>query len=233
MTAPLTMLRAQLADVLAPAPVEVRGLATGIAALDAALPARGIPRGRLTEVIGERGSGKTAWLRQLVAHTAERGLWVAYVDASRTLAPRDWAGSGEGVWIVRPPAPARGAWCADVLLRSGAFALVVLDGAPPLSRGVAVRLTRLARDAGAALVVVGEGAGRAAAVPGALRLRVERGTRPSCIVHRASCIVHRTPSRAAKLPSRRGGSRAEGRGPRAEQRLTILIEKGGRRQRAE
>ena len=34
--------------------------------------------------------------------------------------------------MIRPRDPARAAWCADVLLRSGAFALVVLDGAPPL-----------------------------------------------------------------------------------------------------
>ena len=222
MTAPPSALRAQLAEVVASAPVEVRGLATGIDALDAALPARGIPRGRLTEVVGGRGSGKTAWLRRLVERTVAGGLWVAYVDASRTLAPPDWAGSGEGLWIIRPPAPARGAWCADVLLRSGAFALVVLDGAPPLSRGVAVRLTRLAREAGAALVVVGEDAGRVTAVPGALRLRVERGARPSALGPRRDA--------AARRP---GGPAARPRPPRAERCLTILVEKGGRRQRVE
>jgi hypothetical protein len=54
--------------------------------------------------------------------------------------------------------PVHGAWCADVLLRSGAFALVVLDGAPMLARGVAVRLTRLAREADAAFLVLGDDA---------------------------------------------------------------------------
>ena len=52
---------------------------------------------------------------------------MAYIDASRTLAPRDWVGSDERtLWIIRPPEAARAAWCADVLLRSGSFALVVL-----------------------------------------------------------------------------------------------------------
>jgi hypothetical protein len=58
--------------------------------------------------------------------------------------------------MVRPNTPGKGAWCADILLRSGAFALVVLDGGPPLKRSVGVRLTRLAREAGAAFVVVTE-----------------------------------------------------------------------------
>ncbi|HYD51055.1 MAG TPA: hypothetical protein VEA99_00455, partial [Gemmatimonadaceae bacterium] len=150
-------------------------LPTGIPALDAAAPG-GVPRGRLTEVVARRGGGRTTLLRQLVEQTVAAGGWVAVVDASRTLAPRDWAHAGESgrLWIVRPEAATRAAWCVDVLLRSGAFALVVLDAAPPLTRAVAVRLTRLARETGAAFVVAGEsGAG---AVPtqlgGALRLRV-------------------------------------------------------------
>ena len=63
------------------------------------------------------------------------GEWVAYIDASRTLAPRDWAQLGDGtLWVVRPPEAVKAAWCADVLLRSAAFSLVVLDSAPPISR---------------------------------------------------------------------------------------------------
>jgi hypothetical protein len=64
-----------------------------------------------------------------------------------------------------------------VLLRSGAFALVVLDGVPRLAERVAVRLARLARDAGAALVVTADDGAMAAALPVALRLRVESSAR--------------------------------------------------------
>ena len=101
-------------------------LPTGIPELDALLIGRGVPRGRLTEVVGARGSGKTSVLRQLVGTTAARGLWVAYIDAARTLAPRDWAhvegvgGKEPSVWMVRPNTPGKGAWCADILLRSAA-----------------------------------------------------------------------------------------------------------------
>jgi recombination protein RecA len=154
------------------------GLGTGIPELDAVLSGRGLPRGRLTEVTGVRGSGKATLLRRMVVETISRGLGVAYVDASRTLAPRDWASvagvAGDAFWVVRPKQASRGAWCADVLLRSGAFALVVLDGAPPLTRSIAVRLTRLAHDAAAALVVVGGDHAPPSMLSGALRLHVSR-----------------------------------------------------------
>lgn len=158
-------------------PAAATGLSTGIAALDAALAKHGVPRGRLTELLGGLGSGKTTLLRELAHATVRRGLGVAYVDAARALAPRDWAalGTDDGFWVVRPRDPARGAWCADILLRGGAFALVVLDGAPPLTPPVATRLLRLAHDTNTALVVTGVGdAAPGSRLAGALRLRLTR-----------------------------------------------------------
>jgi len=102
-----------------------------------------------------------------------RGLGVAYVDAARTLAPADWAHLARGhLRMVRPPEAARGAWCADVLLRSGAFVLVVLDGAPPLTRPQALRLVGLAREKDAAFVLIGQD--RPSAVSGAVRVALRR-----------------------------------------------------------
>jgi hypothetical protein len=84
--------------------------------------------------------------------------------------PAGWASLDcDFLRVVRPRDPARGAWCADVLLRSGAFTLVVLDSAPPLTRQVALRLVGLARDKDAAFVVVGDGS--VSQVGGAVRLR--------------------------------------------------------------
>jgi hypothetical protein len=101
---------------------------------------------------------------------------VAYVDAQRTLDARDWVhlGDAEGMWMIRPHDATRAAWCADVLLRSGAFALVVLDGAPTLTKSNAVRLTRLARESSCALVMLGDRTGAATQLGGAVRLVVER-----------------------------------------------------------
>jgi len=144
---------------------------TGVDELDRALASGGLPRGRLTEVVG--ASGKLTLLRQVVGAAAERGDWIAYIDASRTLAPRDWSEFGDTkLWIVRPPEAGKAAWCADVLLRSSAFSLVVLDSAPPISHAVAVRLTGLARESNAAFVIVGSAG--ATRLGGAVRLRVNR-----------------------------------------------------------
>ena len=182
-------------------------LPTGNAELDALLVGRGIPRGRLTEITGASGSGRTSMLRTLVTAVATGGRWVAYIDATRTLAPRDWAHVGSErapLWIVRPANAARAPWCADLLLRSGAFALVVLDGAPPLSRVLAVRLTRLAHDVGAAFVVTGEHGGDATG--SSVRIR----------------LAARDPARAAS-----------GGGKRSERSTTITLEKGGKRRTIE
>src|SRR4051812_24244325 len=142
---------------LLPAPLpQAPGMPTGIDALDRALASGGLPRGRLTEVVG--ATGKLTLLHQVVQAAIARGEWVAYIDASRTLAPRDWAGLDVArLWIVRPPEASKAAWCADVLLRSASFSLVVLDSAPPISRAIAVRLTGLARESNAAFVTVGTG----------------------------------------------------------------------------
>lgn len=204
--ASLEALRSLLAPF--PAPPHTPGMPSGVDALDAALTSGGLPRGRVTEVVGT--SGKLTLLRHMVDAAIARGEWVAYIDATRTLAPRDWAhlGDHEGFWIVRPPDAARATWCADVLLRSAAFSLVVLDSAPPVSRGVTVRLTGLARESNAALVVVAGGARDATRLGGAVRLRVNRRR-----------------ERLRITIEKGGGQRADGRrGAPSEGRLQQVVE---------
>jgi hypothetical protein len=159
---------------LLPAPLPpAAGMPTGVDALDRALASGGLPRGRLTEVVGT--TGKLTLLRQVINAAVARGEWVAFIDASRTLAPRDWDLEATGLWVVRPPEAARAAWCADVLLRSASFSLVVLDSAPPISRAIAVRLMGLARESNAAFVAVADGRGAdPTKLGGAVRLRVSR-----------------------------------------------------------
>lgn len=156
-------------------------LPTGLAALDLLLGG-GLPRGRLSELQAPRGQGRTTLMRSLVAHTLASGRWVAIIDAQRTLAPADWArltspsGSGPGsigttpppsrnpapetetsrLAVIRPTDASRAPWCADVLLRSGAYALVVLDGVPALPRNVVLRLTRLAHDRQVVFLLAGD-----------------------------------------------------------------------------
>ena len=197
---------AELVQLLPPPAPAAPAIAAGIAALDAVLQGGGLPRGRLTEVVGSIGSGKTTLARAVVEATVADHGWVAYVDAQRTLDPRDWVhlGDAEGMWMIRPHDASRAAWCADVLLRSGAFALVVLDGAPTLTKSAAVRLPRLARDGGAALVILGDRAGAASQLGGAVRLVVGR------------------PTPGSRRPRHPGGT---GDGP--TRTIAVRVEKGG------
>ena len=205
--AALSHLRAQMDDVVVGTRPAGPAWATGIAPLDAALGG-GIPRGRITEVVGAMGAGKTALLRQVVTHVLQQGGWVAWVDARRTLAPQPWAGLGSRLVMVRPHDHKRGAWCADVLLRSGVFALVVLDGAPLLSRVNGVRLAQLARERDAAFVVIADGT-QASRVGGAVRLRIQ------------ACVVRRRSRDNTARDNARDNARDDARG------VSVIVEKGG------
>ena len=220
------MLPQSLIDLL-PAPpstpsgLEANALPTGIAGLDEGLLGRGLPRGRLTEIVGARGSGKATLLRRIVEESLGRSGWVAYIDASRTLAPRDWAhlAADDGLWMIRPTDPARAAWCADVLLRCGAFALVVIDSGPVLSRGVAVRLTRLARESASALIVAGDDE-RASLLGGAVRLRVKRPDSGSGGQRGRASVSWRPAGGGTRPPP-------AGRAEHTERRIVVVVEKGG------
>ena len=204
-------LRQQLAAILAPPRVGgAAAIPTGIEALDRALSDGGIPNGRLTEIQGSLGSGRTSLVRQLVTAAVAARRWVAVIDGSRTLAPREWAEAGDSgrLWVIRPPGADRSAWCADILLRSGAFSLVVLDSAPALPRPIAIRLTRLAKEHDVALVIVGD----TPVIGSAVRLRVKR-TRPE--------------ARGRKPEARHASRFTLQDSPVRQARLSIVIEKGG------
>jgi len=142
------------------------GLRFGVAVLDALLPL-GVPRGQITALDAPLGSGGTALLLALAEATLRADESVVIVDAQRTLAPQAAAhlAATGAFWVVRPRGTESAWWCADVLLRTGAFGLVVVDLAPPPEWKVAVRLQRLARDKDCALVVREGGHTRTAARP--------------------------------------------------------------------
>ena len=135
-------------------PAGRRGLGFGIPTLDAALPS-GVPRGQITALDAPLGSGGTTLLLALAAATLRVDEGVALVDAERSLAPQAAAHLAAlgPFWVVRPKANENAWWCADVLLRTGAFGLVIVDRVPAPARRVAVRLQRLAHDKDCALVI--------------------------------------------------------------------------------
>ncbi|MCU0636395.1 MAG: DNA recombination/repair protein RecA [Gemmatimonadaceae bacterium] len=221
----LAALRAHIADVVAGGKPSGPPRPTGVAPLDAALDG-GIPRGRLTEIVGDAGSGITTLVHRCVARTLADGGWVAVIDASRTLAPREWGTLvreyGPRLWVVRPPRTEgrRAAWCADLLLRTGAFALVVLDGAPVVRRATGVRLAQLAREQDAALIAVRYGV-RASDLGGAVRLRV---TAPPAPVRVART---RPPGRTGPQLLQHAGEHGAQLDERPHERMHVVVERGG------
>ena len=210
----LASLRTQLEAVVAGGRTAGSPWATGIGPLDTALGG-GIPRGRITEVVGTLGAGKTALVRQVVTRVLRTGGWVAWIDARRTLAAAPWAGLGERLVMVRPRDGKRSAWCADLLLRSGVFALVVIDGAPALSRVHGVRLAQLARERDAACVVLQHEA-RPSRVSGAVRLRLEPLSAQPLPIRR-----QRTDTPRARQNAMPGATHNVTRG------FSVIVEKGG------
>ena len=128
------------------------GVATGVQALDAVLPSGGLPRGRLTT--WAVGGGATALLRAACRAVVARGERAAWVDGHGTVAGAAWHA---GPALFRPGEGKAALECAEVLLRSGGFALIVLASAPP-GEAEMVRLSRAAREGGAALVLLEGGA---------------------------------------------------------------------------
>ena len=146
-------------------------VSTGISSLDGLLPGGGLPRGRVIEWLGPGSSGKTTLLRVALAGLRATGESVALIDPARSLYAPDWVGliAGEGrFWVIRPSEPSEATWCADLILRSGAFGAVALLGpacdgpresairsVPLLHRAVTIRLQRLAEEANAVFFTVG------------------------------------------------------------------------------
>jgi hypothetical protein len=192
-------------------PAARRGLAFGLPALDALLPF-GLPRGQITALDAPLGSGGTALLLALAEATLRADEGVAFVDAARTLAPQGaapLAGLGP-FWVIRPRGTEGAWWCADVVLRTGAFGLVIVDQAPAPSRAVAVRLQRLARDKDAVLVVR-ETSGRAderTSGPADRRTDAQAHGRPGAQGHRRAESV--AEERRATAPARNAATSTYG-----------------------
>src|SRR5688572_15791102 len=103
-------------------------LPTGSPRLDALLQG-GLPRGRVVEVAGPWSSGKTALLFGAMAELTRARRLCAYIDGRGELYPPSAAALGvelECLLVVRPP-PKGSPRAAEIVARSGAFPLIVLD----------------------------------------------------------------------------------------------------------
>jgi recombination protein RecA len=115
------------------APVEV--IPTGSIALDVALGIGGLPRGRIIEVFGPESSGKTTIALHAVANAQRAGGIAAFIDAEHALDP-DYAKAlgvdTDALLVSQPDTGEQALEIADMLIRSGALDVVVIDSVAAL-----------------------------------------------------------------------------------------------------
>jgi recombination protein RecA len=114
-------------------PVEV--IPTGSIALDVALGLGGLPRGRIIEIYGPESSGKSTLALHAVANAQKAGGIAAYIDAEHALDP-DYAKKlgcdTDGLLVSQPDTGEQALEIADMLIRSGAIDIVVIDSVAAL-----------------------------------------------------------------------------------------------------
>ncbi|MGH8218300.1 MAG: recombinase RecA [Steroidobacteraceae bacterium] len=120
----------------APASWDVEAVSTGSLGLDIALGIGGLPRGRVVEVFGPEASGKTTLTLQVVAEIQRDGGTAAFVDAEHALDPAYAEKLGVNVaelLVSQPDTGEQALEITDMLVRSGAVDLVVIDSVAALT----------------------------------------------------------------------------------------------------
>jgi recombination protein RecA len=114
-------------------PVEV--IPTGSIALDVALGLGGLPRGRIVEIYGPESSGKTTVALHAVANAQRAGGIAAFIDAEHALDP-DYAKKlgvdTDAMLVSQPDTGEQALEIADMLIRSGAIDIIVIDSVAAL-----------------------------------------------------------------------------------------------------
>jgi len=108
---------------------------TGALSLDIALGVGGIPRGRVTEIYGPDGAGKTTLALHIVAEAQKRGGVAAYIDMEHALDPDYAEACGvdvDNLYIAQPDTGEQALEIAETLVRSGAVDVVVIDSVAAL-----------------------------------------------------------------------------------------------------
>ena len=115
--------------------LEVEAIPTGALALDAALGIGGVPRGRIVEIYGPESSGKTTLSLEILAEARAMGGVAAFIDAEHALDPTYAARIGvdiDEVLISQPDTGEQALEICDMLVRSGAIDVVVIDSVAAL-----------------------------------------------------------------------------------------------------
>jgi recombination protein RecA len=114
---------------------DVSAISTGSLSLDIALGAGGYPRGRIIEIFGPESSGKTTLTLHAIAETQKTGGIAAFIDAEHALDveyARKLGVKVEDLLISQPDTGEQALEIADMLVRSGAVDLLVIDSVAAL-----------------------------------------------------------------------------------------------------
>src|SRR5450432_509493 len=115
--------------------VGVAAISTGALSLDLALGIGGLPRGRVVEIFGPESSGKSTLAMHVVAEAQRNGGVCAYIDAEHAMDPVYASAIGVNVddlLISQPDTGEQALEIADMLIRSGALDVLVIDSVAAL-----------------------------------------------------------------------------------------------------
>jgi recombination protein RecA len=115
---------------------DVQVVSTGSLGLDIALGVGGLPRGRVVEIYGPESSGKTTLTLQVIAEVQKAGGTAAFIDAENALDVTYAAKLGvktEDLLISQPDTGEQALEIADMLVRSGAVDIIVIDSVAALT----------------------------------------------------------------------------------------------------
>ncbi len=115
---------------------DVGSISTGSLGLDVALGIGGLPRGRVVEIYGPESSGKTTLTLEVVAQAQREGGTAAFIDAEHALDPLYAEKIGVNVdelLVSQPDTGEQALEIADMIVRSGAVDVVVIDSVAALT----------------------------------------------------------------------------------------------------
>ncbi len=115
---------------------DLQVISTGSLGLDLALGVGGLPRGRVVEIYGPESSGKTTLTLQVIAEAQKQGGTCAFIDAEHALDPVYAQKLGVNVselLISQPDTGEQALEIADMLVRSGAVDVIVIDSVAALT----------------------------------------------------------------------------------------------------
>ncbi len=115
--------------------VAIPTISTGALSIDAALGIGGVPRGRVVEIFGPESSGKTTLALHVIAEAQKTGGLAAFIDAEHALDPpyaRKVGVDIDNLLVSQPDSGEQALEIAEMLIRSGAIDVVVVDSVAAL-----------------------------------------------------------------------------------------------------